>query len=74
MTREDALAEVESRRASHPDATWIATQRGGEWIVARIGVTPTKPTGTATTPAPVAPRDDPHSPIERAAWFAGGGG
>jgi hypothetical protein len=73
MTREEAIAEVERRRASHPDATWVATQRGGEWMVARIGVASTRPTGTATKPPPVAPRDDPHSPIERAAWFAGGG-
>jgi hypothetical protein len=31
-------------------------------------------TGTATKPPPVAPQGDPHSAIERAAWFAGGGG
>jgi hypothetical protein len=74
MTREDALAEVERKRASHPDSMWVATQRRGEWIVARIGVAPTKPTGTATKPPPVAPRDDPHSAVERAAWFAGLGG
>jgi hypothetical protein len=74
MNREDALAEVERKRALHPDATWVATQRGGEWTVARIGVAPTRPTGTASKPPPVAPRDDPHSAVERAAWFAGGGG
>jgi len=74
MTREEAMAEVERKRASHPDATWLATQRGGEWTVARIGIAPTKQTGTATKPPPVAPRDDPHSAPERAAWFAGGGG
>lgn len=73
MTREEAIAEAERRRASHPDATWIATQRAGEWIVARIGLAPTTATGTATKPPPVAPHDDPHSSIERAAWFAGGG-
>jgi hypothetical protein len=74
MTREEALAEVEQRRVSHPEATWIATERAGEWMVARIGMAPAKATGTATKPPPVAPRDDPHSSIERAAWFAGGGG
>jgi hypothetical protein len=75
MTREQAIAEAKRRQASDPDASWIATSRDGEWTVVRIGVAPpTKPTGTATKPPPVAPRDDPHSPIERAAWFAGGAG
>jgi hypothetical protein len=71
MTREDAIAEAKRRQESDPDASWIATSRDGEWTVVRIGVAPIKVTGTATKPPPVAPRDDPHSPIERAAWFAG---
>jgi len=70
MTREEAIAEAERRRAAA--ASWIASQRDRDWIVVRIGVAPTKVTGTATKPPPVAPRDDPHSAIERAAWFAGG--
>lgn len=74
MTREDAIAEAKRRQASDPDASWIATSRDGEWTVVRIGLAPIKVTGTSTKPPPVAPRDDPHSPIERAAWFAGGGG
>ncbi|MBV9001512.1 MAG: hypothetical protein JO304_20810 [Solirubrobacterales bacterium] len=74
MTRDEAMAEVERRRAADPSASWIATQRGGDWVVVRVGIAPTKVTGTATKPPPVAPQDDPHSPIERAAWFAGGGG
>ena len=74
MTRDEALAEVERRRATDPSASWIATQRDGDWIVVRVGIAPTKVTGTATKPPPVAPQDDPHSPIERATWFAGGGG
>lgn len=74
MTREEAIAEVDRRRAVDPDASWIASQRDGEWIVVRIGVAPTKVTGTATKPPPVAPQGDPHSAVERAAWFAGGGG
>jgi len=73
MTREEAIAGVERRRASDPDGTWIATQRGDEWMIARIALAPTKVTGTATKPPPAAPRDDPHSAIERAAWFAAGG-
>jgi hypothetical protein len=74
VTREDALAEVERSRVSDPDATWLATERGGEWIVARLGLTPTKPTGTATKPPPEPQLGDPHSAIQRATWFAGTGG
>ena len=72
MTREESIAEAERRRAADPAASWIASQRDRDWIVVRIGMAPTKVTGTATKPPPVAPRDDPHSAIERAAWFAGG--
>jgi hypothetical protein len=73
-TRDEAIAEAKRRQASDPHASWIATSRDGEWAVVRIGVVPTKVTGTATKPPPAAPRDDPHSPVERAAWFAGWGG
>jgi hypothetical protein len=73
MTHEEALAEVKRRQASDPDVTWIATQRGSEWTVARIGMAPrAKQTRTATKPPPVAPRDDLRSPLERAPWNAGG--
>jgi hypothetical protein len=74
MTREEAIVEVERRRASDPNATWLASEREGMWIVARIGVAPTEPTGTATKPPPEPLLGDPHSPIARAVWFAGGGG
>jgi hypothetical protein len=74
MTHDEAMAEVERRRAADPGASWMASERDGAWIVLRIGVAPTKMTGTATKPPPVAPRDDPHTATERAAWFAGGGG
>jgi len=74
MTHEEATAEAKRRQASDPGASWIATSRDGEWTVLRIGVAPTKVTGTATKPPPVAPSHDPHSPIERATWFAGSGG
>jgi hypothetical protein len=72
MTRQEAISEVERRRAADPGASWIAGQRDGGWIVERIGVAPTKVIGTGTKPPPVARRDDPHSAIERAARFAGG--
>ena len=74
MTHERALAEVERRKAAEPGATWIATERDGQWTVARIGIATVKATGTATKPPPAPPRDDPHSDLERAAWFAAGGG
>lgn len=74
MTHQEAMAEVERRRVTHPDATWLVSQRDGDWIVVRIPIAPTKMTGTATKPPPVAPQADPHSAIERAAWFAGSGG
>jgi hypothetical protein len=74
MTRQEAIAEVERRRAADSGASWLASLRDGDWVVVRIGVAPTKVSGTATKPPPVAPRDDPHSALERAAWFAGTGG
>jgi hypothetical protein len=74
MTHQEAIAEAEQRRATDPGASWIATKRDGEWIVARVGIAPTKVTGTATKPPPVAPQGDPHTAVERAAWFTGGVG
>jgi hypothetical protein len=74
MTRDEAIAEVGRKRAEDPGASWIASERDGTWVVVRIGVAPTNVTGTATKPPPVAPQADPHSAIERATWFAGGGG
>jgi hypothetical protein len=74
MTRDEAIAEVERRRIADPGATWITSQRDGDWVVVRVGVAPSKVTGTATKPPPVVPQGDPHSGIERAAWFAGAGG
>jgi hypothetical protein len=60
MTREEAMAEAKRRQASDPHVTWIATQRGSAWTVARIGMPPrTKATGTATKPPPEGPRDGP---------------
>jgi hypothetical protein len=76
MTRDEAIAEARRIQAANPDAKLgVAASKDGEWKVVRIGIAPSpKPTGTATKPPPTAPRDDPHSAIERAAWFAGGGG
>lgn len=74
MNRDEAMAEVERMRAADPDASWIARERDEGWVVVRIGVPPTKVTGTATKPPPGGAQGDPHSAIERAAWFTGGMG
>jgi hypothetical protein len=76
MTRDEAIAEAERKQHSHPDAKWIAAQNGSEWIVARVGLPPAtiKPTGTTTKPPPLAPQDDPQSPLQRAATLYGTAG
>jgi len=76
MTRDEAIAEAERKQHLHPDAKWIATQHANEWIVARIGVSPstTKPTGTASTPPPVTPQEDPQSTLQRVATLYGSSG
>jgi hypothetical protein len=67
MTRDEATIEAERRQASHPDAKWIATERDGEWVVARIGLAPAAagPTGTSLQPPPPAPREPPQSEQQR---------
>jgi hypothetical protein len=74
MTREEATAELERRRVSNPSVSWIASQQGTDWVVARIDLAPTVVTGTATKAPPIPPAIDPHTSIERAAWFAAVGG
>lgn len=73
MTREEAIAEAQRRQRSHPDAKWLATEHDGEWVLARIGVSPlgTRPTGTATKPPPVTPQPDPQSPLQRVTTLYG---
>jgi hypothetical protein len=67
MTRAQAEAEAERKQRTRPDATWIATQRGDEWVVACVGVGPNKnkPTGTAIKPPPETPHEAPLAPEER---------
>jgi hypothetical protein len=67
MTRDEAITEAERRQREDPDAKWLATQRGDEWIVARVGLgtTPIKPTGTAVQAPPLAPHDVPQSDLQR---------
>jgi hypothetical protein len=76
MTRTEAIAEAKRKQRSHPDAKWIATQRGEEWAVARIGFSPSriKPTATATKPPPATPQDDPQSPLQRVTTLYGSSG
>ena len=40
VTHDDATAEARRRQTADPESTWIATQRDGEWVVARIGLQP----------------------------------
>jgi hypothetical protein len=45
MTREEAMEEVRRRRVTDPNGSWIATARGREWAVVRLG----KPPGAKRT-------------------------
>ncbi len=75
MTREQAIAEAERRQSCEPDATWIATEREGTWVVARIGVAPAaKPAGTAVKPPPPTPHESPQSELQRVVTQFGLGG
>jgi hypothetical protein len=76
MTREQAIAEAQSRQRSNPHAKCIATQRGGEWVVASIGLAPhaVEPTATAVKPPPATPHDEPQSPLQRVTTLYGSGG
>jgi hypothetical protein len=74
MTRDEAVAEVARLQRERRDAGWVATEREGTWVVARIGLAPTTPTGTAVKPPPVAPRDAPQSELQRITTQFGSGG
>jgi hypothetical protein len=65
MTQDEAIAEAARLQREQPDAKWVATQRQGEWVVARIGLEPTAPTGTTVQPPPTPPRDAPQSELQR---------
>jgi hypothetical protein len=67
VTRDEATSAARHKQEADPNNTWTAVQRGGTWIVARIGVAPSpgKPLGTATQPPPTAPRDAPQSELQR---------
>jgi hypothetical protein len=74
MTRGEAIAEARRQQDTHPEAKWIATERDGEWVVARIGLEPaTGPTGTAIKPPP-SPEDAPQSELQRVVTQFGAGG
>lgn len=71
MTREDAEAEAERRRAGEPGATWTVTERSGSWRVVRIGIEPAKASGSATKPPPEAPQGDPRGGGMNENWGPG---
>lgn len=74
MTRDQAIAEAARLQRERPDAKWLATEREGAWVVARIELAPTTPTGTAVKPPPVAPHDAPQSELQRITTQFGSGG
>jgi hypothetical protein len=74
VTQDEAIAEAARLQRQHPDAKWIAMQRQGEWLVARIGLEPIRPTGTAVQPPPVPPRDALQSELQRITTKFGIGG
>jgi len=68
MTREEATARAEELQKAHPEATWLATRRGGEWVVARIDLAPRTGSTVGTAAVPDSPpRTDPYS---QQAWVA----
>jgi hypothetical protein len=76
MTRAEAEAEARRKQRSHPDAKWLATQQGDEWVVARIGLTPTttEPLATTIKPPPPTPHSDPQSELQRVTTQFGSAG
>jgi len=75
MTRDDAVTGARERAAAHPDVKWLATERNGEWVIARIGVRPAPtPTGTATKPPPPTPHETPRWELQRVVTQFGGFG
>lgn len=68
MTREEAEREAARRQADDPAATYRATERDGEWVVARMNIPHGRPSGTATKPPPEAPAEGPPSQPGLAAY------
>lgn len=70
MTEAEARELCARLAAEHPDRLthqWIATQRDGEWGVAKIGVPPANPDSTAEVRADERPPtpDDPRTSSQR---------
>ncbi|MBA2349000.1 MAG: hypothetical protein H0V81_11965 [Solirubrobacterales bacterium] len=68
MTREEAEAAAVQRREAEPGATWTVVERDGAWRVVRIGLSPGRPSGTATKPPPEGPRDNPDTRTHDPNW------
>jgi hypothetical protein len=76
MTRDQAVAGAQRRQASHPEAKWVAARRGGEWVLARIGLEPDpiRASGTTVQAPPLAPHDASQSELQRVVTQYGSGG
>lgn len=75
MTREQAQTERDRLAATHPEATWLAAERDGEWHVVKVGLpSSSAPSGTEIAAKPKAPTaDDPRSAFGRNVGPYGGG-
>jgi len=69
MTREQATAHAAERQQRDPTGKWVAVERDGQWIVARIaiGVDPARVSGTAVPPSHPGLHDRPYPEVERIA-------
>jgi hypothetical protein len=70
MTRQEAVAEARRLAEEHPDRathSWIPRQAAdGEWTVAKLGIPPTRPSGTTQESKPRPPQaDDPRPAMWR---------
>jgi hypothetical protein len=65
MTREEATAQATERQRRDTSGTWMAVQRGAEWVVMRISVpAETKKAIGTVISGPMPPRDRPVSELE----------
>jgi hypothetical protein len=76
MTRAQAEAAAASRQRRDLAGKWMAVERDGEWVVARVSLAPdaVKQMKVAVPTSPVAPREPPFSELETVVRKYGMGG
>jgi hypothetical protein len=54
VNRDEAQRERDRMATEHPEATWLVAERdSGDWVVAKVGLTPPEgPDGSATEARP----------------------